>query len=1131
MTLSNSRQQFLAYETHGAEDIQYGRRGGFFVSNCICAAFVIVAVLAAVIVGVITHFITYTKLSQKSVDFWDETEPFGQTGPPSPDLRLPTTIVPSFYRLKIKADLENANFSGDVYITLRASRHVKEIILHAKNLSINSNAKLTEQIYERVETLHARSKRDANDTAEVTTVSNVTDVTTEASMNTTEANVNATEANENTTETAASATTEDPSTTKAIANATEGVAVDTQITHSSVRSIKIIGISEGTGDRLILVLETALTPDVDYTLQISFEGSISNSLTGFYRSSYTSSNGDVKQLGVTQFEPTFARSAFPCFDEPAFKAKFEISVAHRTNLTVLSNMRPAAQEPIKDEPGWQWTHFERSVAMSTYLVAYVLSDFKYLETSYLSKDNLTKPIKIWTRPEFINKAKYALAITPKLLDYYEDVFGLPYALDKLDLIAIPDFSSGAMENWGLITFRETTLLFDEVDSVPRDKQNVAIDIAHELAHQWFGNMVTMRWWTDLWLNEGFATYIEYVGVDHIEPEWNMLESFSRDKMDLLRMDSLKNTSPVSRQVSDAYEISQKFDEISYTKGANLIRMLNHTVSEELFHKGLVIYLNDWKYSNAEENDLWTAMSKAVQTDGALAGQSVVEFMNSWTRQPGYPVVYVNRNYETGVVEIEQRLFTTAQDPYQRMVDQLWHIPISYTSVDAPLDTWSTRPKTWLKDRVAVFHAEVNSTEAIYINVDAVGYYRVNYDQKNWLLLSTALKSGRVKSPITKAQLIDDAFNLAKTSQLNYSCALSLTTCVINGEESKLVWDLLLNNMAFLRHNLRSMSGFLYFQDYMKIILKTQLKRVNYGLDKPKDDNEAFLIENLVMWECYVESPRCLAWARDQFDNWTKQDDFNNNPIPSYLRSLVYNMALKHGGRREFEFLWNVFVNSTDPNVKSLIITNLPSTRDEALITMLLEKSLTEIPKQYAVAAWGVEPPLGSRIAQDFLIKNFDRVYDKFTQMDPFVFPSVLNGAFGFITTTEGLDKLKSFMQAHKDKLIPMAQTLQKVVDTAHLRIEWVQKHAKGIVQWFEDYVKGNLPEQQHDRGNTTVPIPYLNSTTAAIASGNDVTTASDITTPMSDVTQSASDVTTLSSDLPPTNTSSTIVETTTSPTR
>lgn len=1089
MTLSTSRQQFLAYETQNPEDIQYGRRGGIFISNCICICFIILAIIVSVIVGFLVYFITSSKVTQKSENFWAEMEPFGQSNKPAVDLRLPTTIVPSFYRLKLKPDLINSNFSGEVYITLRPNRRTKEIILHSKNLSISSKARLTEQIYEKVETIYGtRRKRDTAVEATVTleNSTNIAPSITTLTDNVTTVTENITTPSENLTSftdivtTPANSVTAQETGMKTPEITTEGpiIPVETQVTHSSVRDIKILGITEGTGDRLVILLETALRADVDYILELSFKGNISNSLTGFYKSTYINKDKEVRSLGVTQFEPTSARAAFPCFDEPAFKAKFEISIAHPDNITVLSNMKVSSQDPIPDQPNWKWTHFERSVDMSTYLVAYVLSDFQSLETSYKSKDNVTKPIKIWTRPELIGKAKYALAITPKLLDYYEDVFGVPYALDKLDLIAIPDFSSGAMENWGLITFRETTLLFDEVESPPRDKQNVAIDIAHELAHQWFGNLVTMKWWNDLWLNEGFATYIEYVGVDRIEPEWKMFESFSRDKMDLLRMDALKNTSPVSRQVVDASEISQKFDEISYTKGANLIRMLNHTVSESLFQKGLATYLNTWKYSNAEENDLWEAMSTAVQADPSLAGQSVVEFMNSWTRQAGYPVVKVNRNYQTGVVEVEQRLFSSTKEPYQKMIDQLWHIPISYTAMDAPLDQWSTAPKTWLKDRIGVFKPNLTKDQALYVNVDAIGYYRVNYDQRNWELLANALKKDHYKSPITKAQLIDDAFNLAKTSQLNYSYALGMATCVSDGEESKTVWDLLLNNMAFLRYNLRTTSGFLYFQDFMRSLLSKQLERLNFGLDKPKDDNEAFLIENLVMWECYMESPRCLDWAKAQFDSWVKQTDLNNNPIPSYLRSLVYNMAVRYGGRREFEFLWNVFVNSTDPYVKSIIINNLPSTRVESLITTLLEKSLSEIPKQYAVAVWSVEPPIGSQIAQNFLINNFDRVYSKFTEMDPFMFPAVLNGAFGFITTNEELDKLKSFALSHKEKLIPMSQTLQKLVDTAQLRIEWVGKHAKGINKWLKDYVTDKLQSNKRETTTTPVPIPYLNNNTS-----------------------------------------------------
>ncbi|CAH0725361.1 unnamed protein product, partial [Brenthis ino] len=1052
MSLSTSRQQFLAYESHNEENIQYGRKGGIFISTCICIGFIIFAVLIAVLVGLIVFYITYFKISQKSADFWDDTEPFAQTGSPSPDLRLPPYVVPSFYRLKIKADLENSTFNGDVYITIKATKKVQEIVLHSKNLNITNTVTLTEQIYENVETLHTkRFKREKNST--IYENANITE------QNVTDNNLNETE---NTTFLPVETTT---------------TSLNTQVSHSNVRNIKIKSMVFSTGDRLILSLGSPLTPNVDYTLQISFAGQILNALTGFYKSSYTENNTDIRQLAVTQFEPTSARAAFPCFDEPMFKAKFEISIAHRQNVSVLSNMKVATEEPIESEPGWQWTHFDRSVKMSTYLVAYVLSDFNSIETSYLSKDNVTKPIRIWTRPSLISKAKYALSITPKLLALYEDVFGLPYALDKLDLIAIPDFSSGAMENWGLITFRETALVYDEKNGVPREKQNVAIDIAHELAHQWFGNLVTMKWWTDLWLNEGFATYIEYVGVNHIIPEWNMLDEFTQGKMDLLRTDALKNISPVSREVIDASEIAQKFDEISYSKSASLIRMLNHTISSQLFHEGLVIYLNKWKYQNAEENDLWQAMSQATKADPKLKDPSVTDFMNSWTRQPGYPVVNVYRNYSTGFITFTQKIFQSTKNTNKIKKDQIWRIPISYATLDVPIQNRSTAPKLWLNKRSLTTNIPLNNTNALYVNVDAIGYYRVNYDQRNWELLSKALKSNTINSPVIKAQLIDDAFNLAKSGQLNYSYALGLTTCVINGENSKMVWDLLLNNMAFLHQNLKSTSGYIYFEDYMRIILKKQLQKLNYGLTPPKDDNEAFIIENLVMWECLVESPRCLKWARDEFEKWIEKSDLDGNTIPTYLRSLVYNMAIKYGSRKEFEFFLSLFNNSTDPNVKSIIISLLPSVKDEALITLLLEKSLNELPSQYASAVWNVDPPIGTRVAQDFLIANFDRVYNKFNEMDSFMFQSVLNGAFGFIKDGNELDKLKQFAIKHKQKLMPMSQTLQKIVDTAVLRIDWIKEHSVGINEWFKQY----FTTDKNTHTTTTSQEPAIENTTISLS--------------------------------------------------
>ncbi|XP_069358351.1 aminopeptidase N-like [Maniola hyperantus] len=1046
MSLSTSRQQFLAYEAHAEPDIHYRRKGGVFISTCICVCFIIFAALIAALVGIIVYYVTYSRVTQQSEDFWND-EPFGLSTKPSPDLRLPTTITPSFYRLKIKADLETSTFTGDVLITIRASKSTNEIILHAKNLSINENITLTEQTYQIEPT--TKIKREVTNMENVTTEQTNSTIADLDIVNSTTSEPTPTDAA--TTDNATVSTTASPGDTEGTTGVPSVVTPqsDKEVTLSNVRDVKVKNMEFSTGDRLILHLETPLSANVDYTLQMAFHGEILNTLTGFYKSTYREGNQD-KQFGVTQFEPTSARAAFPCFDEPAFKAKFEISLAHRQNISVLSNMKIAAQEPIESEPGWQWTHFDRSVKMSTYLVAYVLSDFKYLETSYTSKDNVTKPIRIWARPSLIKNAKYSMTIIPKLLAFYEDVFGVPYVLDKIDFVAIPDFSNGAMENWGLITFRETNLLYDENDGVPRLKQNVAIDVAHELAHQWFGNLVTMKWWTDLWLNEGFATYIEYVGVNHITPEWNILETFTRDKMGLLRSDALKNTSPVSRQVVDASEISQKFDEISYSKGANLIRMLNHTISYDLFHKALVGYLNKWKYHNAEENDLWDSMSEATSSDPSLKGLSVKEFMNTWTRQPGYPVVNVHRDYDTGYVTFQQNLFTHAPEVSAKAKDQKWSIPISYTTMDVPSGNWSTKPKLWLNGRTLQPLLPVNRTQALYVNVDAIGYYRVNYDQKNWELLSAALKSNAINNPITKAQLIDDAFNLAKAGQLNYSYALGLATCVLDGEDSRFVWDMLLDNIYFLKENLRATSGYIYFQDYVKLLLKKQLERVNYGLNKPKDDNEAFLIENLVLWECLMESPRCLKWAKDEFEKWIENPELSE--VPNYLRSLVYNMAIRYGGRREFELVWERYLNASDPNMQNLLLLNLPATREESLIAFLLEKSLTDIPNQSASVVWSVEPPVGSKVAQDFLIEHFDRVYDKFTGIDSFMFPIVLNCAFGSIRTNDELDKLKHMALQHEDKLMPMSQVLQKIIDTATLRISWIQRYAAGINDWVKQYV-------------------------------------------------------------------------------
>ncbi len=359
-------------------------------------------------------------------------------------------------------------------------------------------------------------------------------------------------------------------------------------------------------------------------LKLKFKGILNDKMRGFYRSKY----GEGKHLATTQFESTDARRAFPCFDEPSQKAIFDVTLIIPQGTKAISNT--IESEVLEHESGYQIVNFAPTPKMSTYLLAFIVGDFEYIEGRTL--DNVL--VRVFTTPGKKEQAKFALDVAKKCLEFYNNYFGVDYPLPVLDMIAIPDFAAGAMENWGAVTYRESTVLIDEINSSVGNKQWVAMVIAHELAHQWFGNLVTMKWWTHLWLNEGFASFIEYLAIDHIFPEWDIWTQFVGTELsDAFSLDALNNTHPIEVEVGNPAEISEIFDRVSYSKGASILRMLWKYLGEKDFQKGLQHYLKKHAYGNAETEDLWNALEK-------VSGKPVAKVMANWTSKSGHPLVRV-----------------------------------------------------------------------------------------------------------------------------------------------------------------------------------------------------------------------------------------------------------------------------------------------------------------------------------------------------------------------------------------------------------------------------------------------------------------------------------------------------------
>ena len=408
-------------------------------------------------------------------------------------------------------------------------------------------------------------------------------------------------------------------------------------------------------EQVYLETDEYMVPGVTYALRLKFSYMLSSYLEGFYYSNYVDKAGNHKKIASTHFEPTYARRAFPCFDEPHLKAKFLMTITHDRDLVAFFNTQKNFHDDVRGKPDQIRDEFEESVEMSTYLVAFVVCDFDVV--SKISGKNVN--VSVIAAQDKIKQANFALQAATNLMDFYDDFFGVAYPLEKQDLIAIPEFGAGAMENWGLITYRETSLLFSPEETGAKAKQWITVVVAHELAHQWFGNLVTMKWWNDLWLNEGFSSWIQYIGVDHLQPEWRMMDQFFLDIVaPALDLDSLTTSHPISVEVKDPKEIEAIFDTISYKKGASIIHMLERVVGEQTIRSGLSRYLKRHEFSNAVTNDLWTAISDAWSSNKRY-NFTVQELMDGWTLQMGYPLIVFDQQNDTNIYTIRQERYFQA----------------------------------------------------------------------------------------------------------------------------------------------------------------------------------------------------------------------------------------------------------------------------------------------------------------------------------------------------------------------------------------------------------------------------------------------------------------------------------------
>lgn len=795
-------------------------------------------------------------------------------------------------------------------------------------------------------------------------------------------------------------------------------------------------------------LKEELTAGESYELYTEFVGELADDLGGFYRSEYYE-NGVKKVVATTQMQATDARKAFPCFDEPAMKAVFHITLYHDPATVALSNGVAIDKVNITvDDTFVTRTTFAPTEVMSTYLLAFIVSDFGFIE------QNIDKlQIRIFARQEAINagQGEYALSVTGTILKFFEDYYNVPYPLPKSDQIALPDFNAGAMENWGLITYRETALLYDEEISSNGNKERIVTIIAHELAHQWFGNLVTIRWWNDLWLNEGFASYVEYLGADKAEPTWNIKDLIVlNDVHRVFAIDALASSHPLSskeEEIQRPEQISEVFDTISYSKGASVLRMLSDFLTETVFTQGLQTYLDHFKFNNTVYTDLWEHLQRAVDSSSSTPPRSVQDIMDRWVLQMGFPVVTINT--ETGQITQEHFLLDPETKPDRPSeFNYEWFVPISWTKKEA------AQPLYWLLQKTnQVDQMKISGDEWVLANINVTGYYRVNYDNENWERLLNVLQTSRQSIPvINRAQIIDDAFNLAKAGIIETTLALR-TTLFLASETEYMPWESALDNLDYFYLMFDRTEVYGPMQTYVgnKVEgLFDYFTRLTNWENLPPGHTDQYNQVNALRVACSTGNENCTTLVKTWFEQWMENP--NVNPIKANLRSAVYCSAIAAGGEKEWNFAWEMFEKATVASEKDKLRAAMACATEPWLLNRYLKYTLdsNKIRKQDATSTISsiASNVVGQPLAWDFVRANWEYIFKQYGG-GSFSFSNLINGITKRFSTEFELQQLIQFRDDNAHIGFGSGNlAIQQSIERTTANIKWVKNNQETVLEWF-----------------------------------------------------------------------------------
>jgi aminopeptidase N len=775
-------------------------------------------------------------------------------------------------------------------------------------------------------------------------------------------------------------------------------------------------------EMVVLSVEKPL-PDGPATVHITYTGILNSEMRGFY----LGKDEQGRKYAATQFESTDARRAFPSFDEPAYKATFDISTVADSGQAAISNAKVVSDTP---GPGDRHTvRFATSPKMSSYLAALVVGNFEYIEGE---ADGI--PIRVYTTPGKKEMGKFALETAEHVLSYYDKYFHIKYPYGKLDLIGIPDFSAGAMENTGCITFREVLLEIDEKQGSVDLKKTIASVVAHEMAHQWFGDLVTMKWWDDIWLNEGFATWMSSKPIQAWKPEWNFNLDDVSNTGGTLNTDSLANTRPIHQAAETPAQIQELFDGIAYGKAASVLRMLEAYLGEETFRAGVNAYIQKHQYANATEGDFWDAQAKTSK-------KPVDQIMPTFVKQAGVPIIDVKSQCSgaSTTVSVEQHRYFYNREKFEAASDQLWKVPLCMKS------STGAEKCELLTKKESTFTLP-GCSAWVLANVGATGYYRAGYQADAVRALANDAESKL--SPAERIALQTDIWASVRVGREPVGDYLALAQG-LGSDRNRAVMDDVLGRLNFIGRYLVTENDRASYRVWMRGYLAPMLKDVGWEAKPGESDEQRTLRSRMLNALGYdARDAEVLAEARKIAD---KALD-NPSSVDRQIASGAMALAALNGGEDFYDRVMAALKNPKSPEEYYMYLFTLPQFSDPKLLQRTLDYAISpDVRSQDALGVISsvMNNPEGQKQAWDFVLAHWEAVQKS---GGPFASGRIV-GATSSFCDAHMRDQVVEFFAAHKVEAAERTyrQSIERINNCVDLKsrqepqlASWLGQHGSSV---------------------------------------------------------------------------------------